>query len=150
MMNGNEAAAALAEVGRTERKLAEHARWPFHRHAMFGLAEGLLIAGLAQPMRIGGGMTAAALALLVVCVMDDRRRHGMFVSGWQAGATRPLTILLSLFVVLMVVASLAVRDGGSAQPLGFLIGAITFAVCTAASLRWEKIYRAQLTGEGRR
>lgn len=34
----------------------------------------------------------------------------------------------------MVVASLLVRDGTAAQPLGYLLGAIVFAVATAAAL----------------
>jgi hypothetical protein len=147
-MNGNEAAAALAEVGRTEQRLAERARWPFHRHAMFGLIEGLVVAAVAQPLDVAGGMVVAALALLTVCITDDRRRHGMFVSGWQPGATLPLTLAIFLFVILMLVASLAVRDGEAAQPFGYLFGAIAFAVCTAASIKWEKIYRAQLGHEG--
>lgn len=149
-MNPNDAAAALAQVDRTETKLAERARWPFHRHAMFGLAEGLVVAGFAQPGAQMGAMMAVALALVVVCVTGDRRRDGMFVSGWRAGATRPLTILVTLFVIAMAMASAAVRDGEAAQPLGYLFGAIAFAVCTAASLRWEKIYRAELGREGRR
>lgn len=149
-MNPNEAAAALAEVERTETKLAERARWPFHRHAMFGLAEGILVAGLAQPTAQAGAMIAVAMALLVICISEDRRRDGMFVSGWQPGATRPLTILITLFVLAMAAASAMARDGDGTAPLGYLYGAITFVVCTAASLRWEKIYRAELTGKGRR
>lgn len=149
-MTPKEAAAALAEVDRTEHKLAEHARWPFHRHAMFGLSEGLIIAAVAQPIAIGASMTAAALALLTVCITEDRRRHGMFVSGLRTGATLPLTIMLFLFLLAMLLASLMVRDGVSAQPLGYLMGGIAFAVCTAASLRWENIYRAELAGRGQR
>jgi len=146
-VNANEAAAALADVGRTEERLAQRARWPFRRHAMFGLAEGLMVAAVAQPVGIAGGMMAAGLALLAMCIAEDRRRHGMFVSGWQAGATRPLTMVLGAFLAAMLAASLAVRDGVSAQPLGYLIGVIVFAVCTAASLRWEKIHRAALGRE---
>ncbi|MGZ8998567.1 MAG: hypothetical protein ACXW2T_06890 [Allosphingosinicella sp.] len=149
-MNHNEAAATLEEVGRTEKKLAQHAHWPFHRHAMFGLAEGLIVAGVAQPIAIGSALTVAALALLVVCITDDRRRHGMFVSGWRPGATRPLTFALALFIIVMLAAALAVRDGHSAQPLGFLIGLVTFAVSTAISRRWERIYRAELIRGGGR
>lgn len=149
-MNPNDAAAALAQVDRTEARLATRARWPFHRHAMFGLVEGLLVAGIAQPVVTAGAMIGAAMALLAICVIDDRRRHGMFVSGWQAGATRPLTAVLSLFIAAMVVASLLVRDGESAQPIGYLFGAIVFAVATAGSLRWETIYRRELhAGRGR-
>lgn len=149
-MDRNEAAAALAEVGRTETRLAERAHWPFHRHAMFGLAEGLLVAAAAQPLTIAGAMTAGALALVVVCVTDDRRRHGLFVSGWQAGATRPLTARLMLFVAVMLALSAVARDTASGRPLGFLLGVVAFAVCTWGSLRWERLYRAQLAGEAGR
>jgi hypothetical protein len=143
-MNPIDAATALKEVGRTEKKLAGHAQWPLYRHALFGLGEGLLIAGLAQPIAAGASMMAAGAALFGVCVGDDRRRHGMFVSGWQPGATRPLTMMLFLFVTLLAAASLMVRDGQSAQPLGYLLGIVAFVVCTGASLLWQKIYRAQL------
>ncbi len=143
-MNSNDAANALDGVNRTEARLAERARWPFHRHAMFGLAEGLVVAAIAQPTATGGGMIAVAMSLLVICIMDDRRRHGMFISGWQAGPTRPLTAVLVLIMLAMVFLSLQLRDGENAQPLGYLIGAVTFAICTGASLLWEQLYRAQL------
>lgn len=149
-MNSDEAAAALAEVGRTEQKLGERACWPFHRHAMFGLSEGLLVAGIAQPTGMMAGMAAVAMSLLAVCIMDDRHRHGMFISGFQPGATRPLTILLFLFLLAMLAASLWIRDGDTVQPLGYLMGAITFAVCTVGSLRWQKIYQTKLARRRRR
>ena len=31
--------------------------------------------------------------------------------------------------------------------IGYVFGAIAFLVCTAGSVRWEKLYRAELTGE---
>jgi len=150
MMNRDEAAAALAGVDRTERKLAEHARWPFHRHAMFGLAEGLLVAGAAQPIAVAAGMAAAAMALVVVCITDDRRRHGMFVSGWRAGATQPLTLAMAAVLIVMLMVSTSLGDGESAQPLGYLLGAVAFAICTAISLKWERVYRAELASGGQR
>lgn len=148
-MDSNEAAAALADVGRTEQRLAERAHWPFYRHAMFGLAEGLLVAGVAQPMGIAVPMWAGAMALVVVCIADDRRRHGMFVSGWQTGATLPLTLALFAFLLILVLGAALVRDGEADQPIGYLLGTVAFAVSTAASLRWQTIYRAELAGERR-
>ena len=146
-MNPDEAATALDSVGQTEKRLAEHSRWPFYRHAMYGLSQGLLVAAIAQPVNTAGRMIVVAFALSAVCIWDDRRRHGMFVSGWQPGATRPLTIVLTLFVLLMAAASLAARDGASAQALGYLAGLVTFAISTAASMLWQRIYRRQLEGE---
>lgn len=148
-MNPNEAAALLAQVGRTETKLAARARWPVYRHAMFGLAEGMLVAGIAQPTAQAGAMMVVAMALLIVCVSEDRRRDGMFVSGWQPGATRPLTILITLFVLAMAAASVMTRGESGSEPLGYLFGVITFVVCTAASLRWETIYRVDLTSKAK-
>ena len=143
-MARNEAAAALVQVSEARRRLADRARWPLHRHALFGLMEGLLIAGIAQPAPIFAGMIGIAMVILVYCVTDDRRRHGMFVSGWQGNATRPLMVMLAAFVVAMVLAALAVRSGDAASPLGYALGLVTFAVCTAASLRWETVYRREL------
>lgn len=149
-MDRTEAAAALAVVNRTESKLAERAHWPFHRHAMFGLMEGLLVAGIAQPIAMMGGTIAIAMALLVVCVTEDRRRHGMFISGFQGRSARWVTLALLLFVLPMMALSVSLRDGESVQPLGYALGAIVFAVCTAGSLLWQKVYRAELAQGGAR
>ena len=143
-MNPKDAAAALADVSETQAKLAGRARWPFHRHAMFGMAEGMIVAGLAQPNTLAVAMIVIAMVLLTICVAADRRRDGMFVSGWQPGATRPLTIGITLFVLAMAAASAMSRNVGHAVALGYMLGAITAVVCTGASLRWEKIYRADL------
>jgi hypothetical protein len=148
-MNPNEAAAALDAMNRTQARLADHARFPFRRHAMFGLMEGLIVAGIAQPLAIGSAMTGAGLALLVTSVMQDRRQHGMLVTSWKPG-TRGLIVALSLFMLAMVVAAALIRDGETVQPLGYLLGVIAFVVCTAASMQWEKKYRAHLLrGEAR-
>lgn len=148
-MDINEAATALEGVSRTQGKLAERAKWPLHRHAMFGLSEGLLIAALSQTAQLRTAMIGVGLALVFVCIWDDRRRHGMFVSGWQKGATRPLMIALVLFLVMMVCAGLYVRRGDGMQTIGLIIGLITFTVCTAASVAWERIYRAELLRQDR-
>lgn len=146
-MNNLDAAAALASMEQTEARLADRAHWSFRRHAMFGLVEGLLIAGLAQPMAIGGSMAAGAMALLVACIMGDRRRDGMFVSGLQGRSTRPLMIALFLFLAAALVAALSIRNGKTVEPLGFALGGLVMVVCTWASLKWEKLYRAELTPE---
>jgi len=146
-MNPDEAAAALARIDRTQTRLAERAHWPLYRHALFGLVEGLIVAGLAQPVAQAGAMIVAALVLIVICIGWDRRRDGMFVSGWQPGATRTLTVVITLFVLAMAVTSVTLRDSGAAVPIGYLLGGITLVVCTAASLHWEKLYRDHLVGK---
>ncbi|WP_157973183.1 hypothetical protein [Blastomonas sp. UPD001] len=145
-MTPDKAAAALASIDRTHERLAQRTRWPWHRHAMFGLVEGLMVAAVAQPLAHAGAMFLAAMVLLISCILGDRRRDGMFVSGWQAGATRPLTFVILLFVLAMAVLAVGVREASEAAPIGYVLGGLTFAVCTAASLLWEKIYRTDLTG----
>lgn len=148
MMNPKDAAAALAQVELAQERLAARAHWPLYRHALFGLVEGLVVAAVAQPIAHAGVLFVVAMGLLVLCVQGDRRRDGMFVSGWQRGATLPLTILIVLFALAMAWASASLRDGSAMVPMGYLLGVITFAVCTAASLRWEKVYRANLSETG--
>lgn len=143
-MDGDEAALAIARVRQTQKRLAGRAHWPFHRHAMFGLSEGLLVSAVAQPVQLALPMIGAGLALIAVCILQDRRRDGMFVSGWRAGRTRALTVTLTVFVLLMGVLSACLRNGEAAQPIGYLVGLVTWAVCTIASLRWERTYRAEL------
>lgn len=143
-MDPHDAATALTSIRRTEDKLADRARWPVHRHAMFGLSEGLLIAALPQPSAIRTGMIAVGAVLILACVWDDRRRHGMFISGWQKGATRPLTFMLAAFLATMVWAALHTGRGDGIQPSGMIIGVVTFVICTGASIAWERIYRAAL------
>lgn len=146
-MDRNEAVLALSGVKRTQHVLAEHARWPLVRHAMFGLAEGWLVAAAAQPFNKALVIGAALIGLLVLCVAYDRRSHGMFVSGWRNGATLPLTILLTVFASGMILASFLVHHSDHAEALGSVFGAIAFVVCTAGSVRWEQLFRAELTGE---
>lgn len=143
-MNPRDAAAALAQVELAQTRLAARAHWPLYRHALFGLVEGLVVAAVAQPIAHAGALFVLAMALLVLCVQGDRRRDGMFVSGWQRGATRPLTIMIVLFALAMALASASLRDDNAMVPMGYMLGVITLAVCTAASLRWEKVYRTNL------
>lgn len=143
-MTPNEAAAALDAIDRTDKSLAARARWPFLRHAAFGLAEGLIVAAMAQPIARAGAMILVAMLLIIACVADDRRRHGFFVSGWHPVSTRTTTVLVTLFVLLMAAGSAAMRDGSGGATLGFVLGAVTVVICTAASLYWEKVYRAGL------
>lgn len=148
-MNHHEAAAALKNVSQTQARLAARTQWPLYRHVMFGLSEGLLVAAAAQPSTLMAAMFAVAMSLIVACVAGDRRRDGMFVSGWQRGPTRLLVVLLLAFVLAMAWLAIQVRSGDAVAPLGFGIGLLTFVVCTIASVVWEKIYRAQLLRKDR-
>lgn len=143
-MTPDEARQALGGVGETERRLAERMRWPFSRHAMFGLAEALLVLGLGQPDSSGIASVAVGLSLITILMYQDRQRYGMFVSGWHGRRTKPLMIVLVLALLALITANLMLRPEEGTEPLTLLVAGVAWVVCTLLSIRWEKLYRAEL------
>ncbi len=147
-MDRNEALASLDAVRHTRGKLAQRTVWPFWRHAAFGLLEAIFIFGLSLPIT---GMIAAALvavAIMAWIVHDDKKRYGMFVSGWQGKKPRLVTMALVVFAIGMAIISWGAR--GQAVPSVAATGAALamFVVCTAGSLWWQKLYRQELQEGG--
>ena len=149
-MNSEEARAALSQVGDTENRLAGRMRWPFQRHAMFGLAEGLIVTGVGLPLSAGVAAMGAGVALAVSLTYQDKQRYGMFVSGWQGKSTRPLVALMMVVMVAGVIVNLLLRDADRTNPAVLGIGVLVAVFCTWCSLRWEKLYRAELRKGGKR
>ncbi|WP_133304010.1 hypothetical protein [Aurantiacibacter aquimixticola] len=143
-MDRNEAAAALASVGKTQGRLAEVSEWPLWRHALFGLAEAVFIFGLSLTLfgTIAGLVVAAALTVWIF--NDDKRRYGRVVSGWQGMKPKILLVALIAFVLSMAYLSWSARGQPIPAPGAVLAALATFAVCTLASLWWQHLYRAEL------
>ncbi|MGB3796813.1 MAG: hypothetical protein WA957_10980 [Alteraurantiacibacter sp.] len=143
-MDRNEALASLDAVRYTRGKLAERATWPFWRHAAFGMMEGIFIFGISLP---AAGMAVAvviAFAMMGWIIRDDKKRYGMFVSGWQGNCPKLLTVCLLIFAVGMAVISWTARGEAAPAPTALIAAFATFAVCTAGSLWWQKLYRQEL------
>ncbi|GAB5350202.1 hypothetical protein [Alteriqipengyuania sp. 357] len=149
-MDRDEALASLDAVRNADRRMAGRMRWPFYRHAMFGVSEALIVMGIGIPGSTGIAFIAAGLALLVVQFYGDKRRDGMFVSGYKGTNTRRLTLSLVLLLMMAVGASLILRWDHGTNPLVVGLGALVAIVCTFASLWWERLYRAELLGGGLR
>lgn len=143
-MTPDEARRALGGVGETERRLAERMRWPFSRHAMFGLAEALIVLGIGQPHSSGIAAIVVGLSLITILMYQDRQRYGMFVSGWHGRRTKPLMVVLILALLALIAANLMLRPREGTEPLTLLVAAVAWVVCTLLSMRWEKLYRAEL------
>lgn len=143
-MTPEEARKALGGVNETERRLAERMRWPFSRHAMFGLAEALIVMAVGTPGSLGIAAAGAGIALVLSLMYQDKQRYGMFVSGWHGRRTKPLMIVLVAALLAFVTASVLLRPAEGVEPLVVLVGGLTWAICTALSLRWEKLYRLEL------
>lgn len=143
-MTPEEARKALGGVGETERRLAERMHWPFSRHAMFGLAEALIVLAVGTPGGTGAAAAGAGIALALSLMYQDKQRYGMFVSGWHGDRTKPLMIVLIAALLAFVAAAVLLRPAEGVEPLVVLVGGLTWIVCTALSMRWEKLYRLEL------
>lgn len=143
-MDSTEARSALASANTSNRKLAEHARWPLWRHAAFGLLEGLLLIAWGLPTAAMATCIVLALGGLGWLVADDRNRNGFFVSGWSSKAAMPATI--AACVIFIGALALVVVSGGPHNwtPMVPLAALLTFVGCTFSSIWWEKLYRKEL------
>lgn len=143
-MDRNEAYAALDSVKYTQGKLAERTQWPLWRHALFALAETVLVFGISLPLP--GTLAGFGIAMLITIftVRDDKQRYGLFVSGWQGGRTRIVLLILIAFVLAMAFVSFSARGEPIPAPTAVVASLATFAGCLIGSLMWQKIYRAEL------
>ena len=98
-MDRNEALVSLDAVSQTDRKMAQKMHWPFWRHALFGIAEGLLVIGLGANGAIGATAMGGGVACLLLLMYGDRQRDGMLVSGFKGKRTRPLMWAIMVLVI---------------------------------------------------
>jgi hypothetical protein len=141
-----EAAAALTAIQASRDNLAAiaAANCPPARHLAFAGLMGGLVASQAAP----GPLVLVCEALLVIgiglVIAWDRRRTGMFINGYRAGATRPLTFCLLAFPL----ATLALCDWLMfSRGVGWapLVGGVVVAVVGYfASSIWQRIYLREL------
>ena len=109
-MSPAEARAALDKIGATRAQIAAAGLCPPWRHAAFGLVMSLLILGLGFPLGTQVACLVLAMVLLVVIVVYDRRRYGMFINGYRKGATRPVTAGLLVAILALMVLQIALRE----------------------------------------
>ena len=144
-MTPDEARAALQQVDMTDNKMADRMRWPFQRHALFGLSEALIVMGLGLSGSDGMAAIGVGAALLPIMIYQDRSRYGMFVSGWSSRKARPLMLGLMAFLLGAIALALNLRWDDGTNPLVIGLFLVVLAVCTWASIRWEKLYRQELS-----
>ena len=128
----------------SQARLAIAADCPPERHFAFAALMGCLVATPILPSFYA--LLAESLLLLGVALIVrwDRRRTGMFINGYRAGRTRPLTFLL-LAVVLALYATgfWLVRDRGIWWG-SLATGAITAALGYYASVVWMRVFRQEM------
>jgi hypothetical protein len=140
----DEPAASLAALEVANDRLAKRMKWPVWRHMAGGLLLTLIVAAVALPVAAAWIVFFAAILLTVVIVRSDKKRHGMFVSGFQRGRTGwviAATVALLLGALKVVSTQWA---GNWSDPLLWLTLAVVFAGTTTLSLLWEQVYRADI------
>ena len=143
-MDRSDAHASLEAIRQTEDRLAGRMRWPLWRHAALGVFLALLLLGIALPFSWQIPITLLALGLIFLVIRSDKKRHGMFVSGYQRGRTGwVVAAIVALFIAMLLLANTLVTDPLDSA-LFWAIETVLLAGSTALSLVWEKVYRADL------
>ena len=142
----DEASAALSAMQASRDKLAEAAAasCPPARHLAFAGLMGGLVACQAAPTALCLLIEAMLIVGVGLVIAWDRRRTGMFINGYRAGPTRPITFSLLAFTL----ATLALCDwlkferGIDWAPL--VGGAVVTPVAYFTSSVWTRIYLRDL------
>lgn len=147
-MDKSEAQSALDAVKDTDRLMAQRMTWPLWRHAIFGVMMALLLLALALPVGMQIPVIGLVLLLVVLVVRDDKKRHGMFVSGYQKGRTGWVLAAQAALLLAALVVTLIWLDEPLESLLFWAMAAMLLVVSTVLSVIWEKVYRADIE-EGR-
>jgi hypothetical protein len=139
-----EAAAALTAMQESRERLAAAANCPPARHLVFSGLMGGMVASQAAPSMVTIALEVALLIGVVLVIQWDRRRTGMFINGYRAGPTRPLTFALLAFTlaVLALCDWLKLGEGIVWAPL--VGGVVVAVVAYFASSIWQRIYLRDL------
>jgi hypothetical protein len=143
-MNPSEAAEALAALQTSRERLAAAASCPPERHLAFAVIMGSLVACQAAPPLWTIGIEVLLIGAGVLVFLWDRRRTGMFINGYRAGRTRPLTFLLLGVTIIFLTLGIWLKHG-----LGLTWGPIACGLAVAVfsyglSAAWQRIYKREL------
>ncbi len=139
----DEASATLASMEASKRRLAAAADCPPQRHLAFAAVMGTLVSLPGFPIRTILALEGLVFAGILLIVLWDRRRTGMFINGYRSGRTRPLTFaMLATLLVLVALSALLKAQGIDWAP--FAVGALSAGIAYLFSVRWQQIFRAEL------
>jgi len=139
-----EARAALDSAGATRAQLAALGTCPPWRHAAFGAVMGLLILGLGFPIGVEAACLCVAMGLMVVIVVHDRKRYGVFINGYRKGATRPVVAALLVAMMALIVIQIRLREQGVESWVPFAVAGVAFFVAVIGSVLWARVFRREM------
>lgn len=140
--------AALALAERTREHMAERAATPFWYPPLYGIGCGLLVAGggMAQPW----GMMLVVVGILLVGLLYLRwtQSSGLSVNGYRAGATRVIAVGLSIALIALLLAGLALREKMGMVWAPVFCGVAAALVAAFASAAWDRAWREEIRRGG--
>jgi cobalamin synthase len=143
-MSPAEARAALDSAAAARARIAALGLCPPWRHAAFGAVMGLLILGLGFPLAVQTACTVVAMGGVALIATYDRKRYGMFVNGYRRGATRRVIAVLLVAMMALIVVQIRLREQGVETWVPIAVAALAFAVATACSVWWARVFRREL------
>jgi hypothetical protein len=143
-MSPAEARAALESVGATRAQIAAMGLCPPWRHAAFGAVMSLLILGLGFPLGIQVACLCLAMGLMVLIVVHDRRRYGMFINGYRRGATLPVSGALLVAMLALIVLQIRLREQGVETWVPIAVAGLAFVVAVTGSVWWSRVFRREM------
>jgi hypothetical protein len=143
-MDESEALTALAAKKLAEAQIAKAVHCPPWRHAVFGLLMGGLVASPALPLAIRTLLIVLILASIPIIINSDRKRMGMFISGYRRGKTR--VVVVGILIVELGLYGLSVYCGlvlsDHLTPL--LLGLAGFLIGTLGSIVWQRVFAREM------
>jgi hypothetical protein len=143
-MSPAEARAALDKVGATRAQIAAIGLCPPWRHAAFGAVMSLLILGLGFPLATQVACLCLAMGLMVLIVVHDRRRYGMFINGYRRGATLPVSGALLIAMLALIFVQIRLREQGVELWVPIAVAGVAFVVAVAGSVWWSRVFRREM------
>lgn len=140
-----EAAASLAAVRDSQARLARAADCPPERHLAFAALMAALTAAPAAPGWAGMlAVEAAVLIAIPLIVLWDRRRTGMFINGYKAGATRPVVFALLAAQTAVFLLSMWLGKERGLWPASLALALVSGALGFFGSRLWMRVWRRDM------
>ena len=123
-------------------------RWPIWRHFAGGLLMTLMVAAVALPRDVAAVVFVTAMVLMLLIVRDDKKRHGMFVSGYQRGRTVWIVAAIIVLILSALFIVLTQFEDPTDDPWFWVTLSIVALGTAGLSRIWERVYRGDVR-EGR-
>jgi len=146
-MDSRDAEDALLAVADARKRLAARTTWPLRRHVAAGAVMGAMVASAGLPLVVAAIVMSFCLFAVMAIKDYDRRHDGFFVSGYKAGPTRWVALVILVLSVCALLASLHAKYKYGWWAAPFVAGIAIFFVATFGSICWERVNQSNLAGK---